>query len=115
MTPTLHDYYLNNLIHHFDKVDENINGMEWIMKDGIYLKKDSNEKFKLCDLIIGLYDKTGLLIELKGSKKKKSRAIPQLYGGDEVLRKMGYDDNRMKIVYYINGKYEFEEIKNGNS
>lgn len=108
-----HEYYLDNLVNNLHKVDEDIRNACWIMKEGLYLKNNSENQKKLCDLIIGYYNNSVSLIELKGTKNKKDKARIQLYSGyDLVTNYFGFDheDIVMKAVYYNNGGYEYEII-----
>lgn len=106
----LHDWYMNELVRNLEQVGEDRTGIEWIMRDGIWMKQNSLGQLKLCDLIIGYYDGTGSAIELKGSKKKRRKAMAQVRQGIKFLEdRLGYTDVTGKIVYYSNGQYQWEQ------
>jgi len=107
-----HDYFLNQLILNLDKIDEDIYATQWIMKEGILQHNNSKSQMKLCDLLIGFYDGSGLCIELKGSRSKKDKAKLQLASGYELMTtSMNYDNVRKKVVYYTDAMYSYENIK----
>ena len=109
-----HELYLDRLVNHLHEIDENIRNACWIMKEGLYLKNNSENQKKLCDLIIGYYNNSISLIELKGTKNKKDKARIQLLSGFELATEcFGYDkdDVVMKAVYYTNSGYEYEIIE----
>lgn len=111
MSAERHSFYLDELIRNLDVVGENLKDARWVMKEGIYLRDNTSNYNKLCDLIIG-YPGYASLIELKGSRVKKSKAVSQLLSGhDLVTKEMGYERTTMKVVYYSRGGYEYEEIR----
>lgn len=111
-----HDYYLDRLVANMNKngyVKENV---EWIMKDGIYLRPDSQAQFKLADLVVKYYNFEGtdfyIADELKSSHKQKHKAKKQLASTEEFLRDChNATDYLLKVTYYNGGKYNWEIIK----
>jgi hypothetical protein len=75
------------------------------------MKEGSQKKNKLNDLILFYYDDSVSLIELKGHRNKRGRAIEQLRSGYELVKKLGFDKIRGKVVYYLGrSNYEYENI-----
>lgn len=105
-----HFQYLTNLIKNFDKVDENINDMKFVFKEGSLYRKGNKNQYKLCDLLIGFYDNSSLALELKGSWDKRDRALKQVHNGALLLDSFGYTPIRKKIVIYGADGYEYEDI-----
>lgn len=98
----LHNHYLHNLIHNLSKVGEDPKGIMWIMKDGIYMPQHDLNRNKLCDLILGYYDNSLTLIELKGSEVQHSKAVKQIESSVELAHEAfpQYRINPAKVVYY---------------
>ena len=102
-----HDMYLENLIDNLNLLGENRRGIEWIMKDGVWKEKNSLNKIKLCDLLIGYYDGHAIPIELKGSKKQFLSAKKQVTSGKNFLEKeLDLFVPYGKIVIFNKGFYE---------
>lgn len=107
-----HDYHLEELIHNLEAVDESPKDVAWIMKEGIYLPNHCTNYNELCDLILGYYDQSISLIELKGSRSKRAKAKQQIQSGLELVRFMGYEEVRGKIVYYSSKKnFQYDTLK----
>lgn len=105
-----HNLYLDELVHRLDEIDEDKQSAVWMMKDGIYLHKDSYAQKKLCDLIIGYRD-YGVPVELKGSWNKASYARQQVQSGASFLRhELGMFVPYGKVVVYDKGFYEFKVV-----
>jgi hypothetical protein len=96
-----HSYYLDELVKNLDKVDEFSDEVCWIMKEGLYFKEKSRLLNSFCDLVIGYYNKDLVLIELKGSKNKRNKAISQINSSVNLMKDF-FNYNRIygKIVYY---------------
>lgn len=109
-----HSFYLDQLIDRFYLIGEDKRDFQWIMKEGIWLKQDSYEQNSLCDIVGVRYDGTGLVVELKGSKRKKSCAECQLYKGVDFLRDVIGVDKRIdkKFVLYRHRKKDNYEVFN---
>lgn len=106
-----HSFYLEELIKNLHKVDEDINETKLIVTEGQFYKPHTKEQYKLNDLILFYYNDDVSLIELKSSQGKRSKAIDQLQSGYNLVRSMGYENIRSKIVYYnIHTGYSFEEL-----
>jgi hypothetical protein len=80
-----HDYYLETLINNLDSIGENRRKIHWIMKDGIWIKENSYDHNKLCDLILVYYDNHAIPVELKGSSVKYDSAVLQIDSGRRFI------------------------------
>lgn len=81
-----HDAFLDDLIYNFKDIDEDPKKVNWVMKDGIWLRDFGTSRFKMPDIIAGYSDGKGYLVaELKGSKKKRDKARVQIESGIEML------------------------------
>lgn len=106
-----HDRSLDELIRNLVCIGERPHNIAWIMKERIYMPERSTNYNKMCDLILGYYDRSISLVELKGSKGKKSKAKQQLQSGLELVNLMGYEAVTGKIVYYKpKGRFTYETI-----
>lgn len=103
---------MDELVKRLDEIDEPTIDIQWIFKNGIWLKRNGCPE-KLCDLVCVYYDKHVSCIELKGSRKKRRKARQQLYNSrlfvQNVLKYKDYSLT-LKIAYYANGQYEYEEL-----
>lgn len=108
-----HENYLEQLIHNLDKVGEDPKQIKWIMRDGIYMPQDTLARNKLCDLVMAYWDNEYSLIELKGSRSKRGKAIQQLQSGEELVRNNFQPVVNLvkKVVYYSPEGYEWETIR----
>lgn len=106
-----HDAYLDELVFRLTEIDENPRKIQWIMKDGIWLKDDSLAYYKMCDLLLAYQDYI-IPVELKGSKKKRTNAIEQIISGAEFARQvLHYTVPYGKFVVYGNQGYTTEKIR----
>lgn len=105
-----HAYYLEELIKNLDSVGEKPKDISWIMHEGIWLQENSKIHYSMCDLVLGYADFYCNLIELKGSRKKRAKALRQLDSTKNFidLHFPTYSVNTLKIVFYIKGNYEVE-------
>jgi hypothetical protein len=112
MMEKTHTKYLDSLIMHLQNIDENPQNVQWVMKEGFLFANNSLDSLKLCDLLIGFYDGTGLCVELKRSHIKYEHACKQLENGyNLMIHTMGYRDVRKKIVFYGGGSLSYEIIE----
>lgn len=112
MSQERHDYFLDTLIDKMHLIDENLEEISWIMKNGIYLRDCSKKRKKLCDLIMGYQQHGVVCVELKGSRSKRSYAIEQLKSSREFVEdELGLIVVRSKFVVYNGlGGYEWELV-----
>jgi len=104
MTQTTHDYYLDCLVNRLHKVNEDPREIEWILKDGIWLREKRNIRRSLCDLILVYQDGIAVPIELKGSMAKERKAISQLNAGHEFIEQVLHLKSIYgKFVVYLGG------------
>lgn len=108
-----HNRFLDELVNHLTLVGESTNDVAWVMKDGIYIPAGSKNRAKLCDLIVGHYNRPVTCIELKGTPQKREKALLQLYSSRHFVR---YILNQgvpvCKIAYYKTpGHYAWEIVK----
>jgi hypothetical protein len=110
-TDKIHSKNLDKLVQNMQLIDEDINHIDWIMREGIYFHNNSNNQKKLCDILVGYHNKEGLCIELKRSNKNEEKAILQLLYGKELMEKLlGYNNIRGKVVYYGTGTFKYNSI-----
>ena len=106
-----HNKYIDYLIDNLYEIDERPEDVEWIMKEGIWLKKYSTSRYKMCDLILFYYPEFEriTLIEVKSNRKKRDKAKIQLDSSERFVRNVlkRYEPITKKIAY-INGKYDIE-------
>ncbi|WP_298753761.1 hypothetical protein [uncultured Arcobacter sp.] len=111
-TALSHDQYLENLVTHLNLVGEKREEISWIIKDGIWMYDNSVQYHKLADLICVYQHPYVSAIELKGSKGQRTKAKKQLDSTAQFINDiLGIHDFGLKIVYYTNGNYSFENIK----
>lgn len=100
MIPDNHNFYLEKLINNLSVVKENPKEIEWIFTEPALFYRGDFARKKLCDVLVGYYDKSGVVIELKRSPNGREKAIEQLINGATLLNSFGYSVKRSKIVYY---------------
>lgn len=106
-----HNYYLEKLLNNLSVVNEDPKSIEWIFSEPSLFHKGSFAKKKLCDILLGYYDKSRVVIEVKRSPQGREKAIEQLTNGAYLLNTFGYSVKRSKIVYYCKKCFEFEEVR----
>ena len=107
-----HDMYLDNLVKNLEQVGENRKEISWIMKDGLWMKEDSYNQYKLADLICVYYKPYASGIELKSSTHGRSKAKKQLESTGVFIHDMlGIKNFTLKAVYYNKGRYNYEIFK----
>lgn len=107
-----HGFYLDELVKNLRQVGEEPRDISWIIAEGIWLKERSCMYNSLCDLIVGYEGFSVNLLELKGSKKKRQKALLQLGSGVDFVKNHfpTYTIKELKIVYYTGGQYEYESF-----
>ena len=106
-----HDRALEELVLHLRDFEENPLGIDWIMKDGIWMPEGSIAYNKLPDLIIRYYSYDWSLIELKSSPELRKKALEQLRSGARFVQShFDFNSINKKIVYYLRGRFEYEVI-----
>jgi hypothetical protein len=80
-----HAYYLEELVRNLGSVGESVRDIAWIMHEGIWMAEKSSVYNSLCDLVVAYEDFSINLIELKGSKNKRGKALKQLASGCEFV------------------------------
>lgn len=102
---------MNQLIWRISCIDEDPYGIEWILRDGIWMPNGEVRRYKLCDLICVYYDRHASAIELKGSKNQKRKAMVQCKYGERFAREvLGIENIIKKGVYYSNKGYDWERF-----
>jgi len=105
-----HSHTLDKIIKDLTLINEDPSKVEWVMREGDLYRAGIPEQAPLCDLLIGYYDKEGLCVEAKRSRKRRAKAIDQLNNGFYLLDKMGYEPIRRKVLYYKGGDLYHEVI-----
>lgn len=107
----VHDHYLDELVKNLGDVGEEPRGIEWIMKDGIWIPGSTTARHTLCDLICVYYGGTASALELKGSHHKRRKAVIQLHAGKDFIENvLNMEVRCMKVVYYTNKGYEHDIV-----
>jgi predicted RecB family nuclease len=99
-----HLFFLEELCNHLDQIGIDRQQVEMIFKEPLWTDN------KVPDIIIRMKSGRWYLIELKGNKKKRHKAIKQLAGGRKLLNKLGVAKRlitKVFVVYSTNG-YEYE-------
>ena len=112
-----HDTYLEDLVTHLEDIGEDKKGIQWIMKDGIWMPDDTVAYNQLCDLILVYYNGTGIPVELKGSSRKRDKALIQIESGRKFITDvLGLECPHGKIVIYSNSRRALfdQRLKNKN-
>lgn len=106
-----HDFHLDELVNHLDKVGEDKSGIHFIIKDIVLLEKGNTRRMTSPDLLVGFYDGSLVPVELKGSREKKSKALKQLDAGKRFAEEaLGYSVPYSKFVTYSRSGYEYENV-----
>lgn len=101
MSERLHNISLDYLISNLDQINERVDKIEWLMREGFYYEIGSANRQKFCDILLGYYNSaSGSAIELKKSVSGRRKATQQLKNGEILLQSLGYEDITKKIVYY---------------
>jgi hypothetical protein len=108
----VHDSYLEKLVTNLHKIKEDIKDIKWIMKDGIWMKDQSEDYNLLCDLIVVFYSGYGVPIELKGNKDKRLKAKKQILSGKKFIEEvLNLPVPRGKFVVYTpKGLYWYKQF-----
>ena len=104
-----HKIFLDNLVKNLSKINEDRDSVKFILSEPHLYRNNHHNEMKLCDLLVGFYDNSGLAVELKSSWEKRNKALAQLHNGYLLLESWGLQPIRKKIVVYGQGNYEFEE------
>lgn len=108
-----HDDYLEDLVYNLKDIDENPKRISWIMKDGIWMPDKKAIRTSMPDIIAKYYDGHYLVAELKGSKKKRAKAIDQIMYGCHFLsveHDVRHEYIVKKFVWYSRKGYQYEII-----
>jgi len=111
-----HAHYLEELVRNLALVGEDVRNVGWIMHEGIWYRENSKMCHSMCDLVIGYYDFSVNLVELKGSTGKRAKALRQLNSGVSFVEQHlpSYKINELKFVVYTHGQYGVERYdRNG--
>lgn len=105
-----HEQYLENLIFRLKEIGEKPRNIDWIMKEGIWYRSNC-EQISMPDIIACYRNKDFLVAELKGSRKKREKAIYQIECGVRFIE-LNLQFNRIfkKFVVYEQGKYYWERV-----
>ena len=104
-----HDQSLNDIINYPHKIGEQLDQISWVMKEGIWLREETNDQRKFCDIIFGYWDKTGVPIEYKNSPSRREHALKQLRNGILFLEEeLGVSARYGLFVWSDQGTYEYE-------
>lgn len=105
-----HEKYLERLIFHFKEIGEKPKNIEWIMKEGIWYRPNC-EQISMPDIIACYRNKDFLVAELKGSRKKRAKAVYQIECGVKFVESnLIFNKIFKKFIVYEQGKYYWEKI-----
>jgi hypothetical protein len=76
-----HMFYLDRLVNNLDYLRTDRREIDFILKEPLWFRKGETANLSLCDLIVGYQDGTMSAVELKGSYKKRGKALNQLQQG----------------------------------
>ena len=107
---TTHYYYLNKLAkpHHLRMIDEPVSDLRAIIKEPEWYHE--HRMNTMPDLLL-FYGHSNTVIELKGSKAKRGKAIKQITSGIEFLVEELYippESIKGKFVIYFPRGYRYE-------
>lgn len=108
----LHYHYLCELVANLDIIGESKNDAESIIIEPDWYKEDERGLYSLCDAFILYKPRLAIPVEYKHSSAKRAKAKAQLtmgkrYAEEVLFREVPYG----KIVYYHNGKLDYEEVR----
>lgn len=100
MKQSKHNKILEQIINNPSRINEDKKSMSFLIREPIWLKKNSTEYQKMCDLILG-YGHYGVPIEIKGSNNHRDKAIDQIFQGMKFAKiELGIYCPYGKIIYY---------------
>lgn len=104
-----HDQHLEAIVNHLSRIGESKKDAQWIMKEGLWLKKGSENLLSFPDIIIAKYDGTAVPVELKGNEHASRHAREQLMSGFDFIEKVLDLEARYGLfVVYTNGNGEYD-------
>jgi hypothetical protein len=105
-----HSFYLSNLVRNLGLVGVKHRNIQTVIKEPEWFYGPEHQQHELCDLLVGLNDRTFVPIELKGSKGKRDKALSQIASGHEYCHKVfrATTNFGLFVVYLEPGKYYFE-------
>lgn len=107
----IHSLYIDYVLKNMNIIGEDPYNVKWISREPI-LQNNYCKKQKICDLLIGMHDNSGLCLELKKTCNKRSHAVKQLKNGfDLLIDDFGLELVRNKIVYYGGGHISYENVE----
>ena len=108
----IHEKTLESIINLPSIIEEDLKDINFIFKEPIWLHHNSNDKQKMCDLIIG-YKNHAIPVEIKGTENYRHKALMQVEQGKKFIKnELGLFVPYGKIVYYAVDKCQiyFETI-----
>lgn len=106
-----HTKCLEDIVNNIGIVGLNKRNTSWIIPEGVWYIDNSIQLHKLCDLVVGMHDRTAIPIEIKATRNYNKKAIEQLYAGKQLAEDyMHYEVTEGKIVYYGRGIYQVRNI-----
>ena len=107
-----HSFYLEELIDNLQEIGEDKRNIEWIAPEPSWYEYNQCEQQKMCDIIGGYHNGVGFACELKGSYRKRAKAIVQVNQGEKFLKDvLGYEQVIKKFITYSRDGYKFFTIK----
>lgn len=105
----IHHSYLMNLVHHLDYIDLKQKQISSLIIEPEWYWPNRQQR-SLCDVIIGYNNGAKAALELKGSKKKRSKALNQLgHGKSFIETELNAEfEAGFFVVYNSPGNYFYE-------
>lgn len=112
MSGKTHDFYMSELENRIGEIGLHLEAIELILKEPMWLAHDSCRRTSMCDMIILMQNKISYPLELKGSRKQRSKAIDQMYHGLMFIDNYfpTYHSCSGLFVVYTRAKYITETI-----
>lgn len=111
----IHDYYLHKLCTQLDSIGLKQKRVDWIIKEGIWLKDNGYDRQSLCDLIIGYDNGKAYPVELKPYWNRYKKAVNQLMQGKDYIESVlqRETDYGIFVVYNSPKPFKYKKIDIG--
>lgn len=80
-----HMLYLDRLVNNLGYLRADRRSIDFVLKEPLWFRRGETANLSLCDLIVGYEDGTMSAVELKGSYKKRGKALNQLHQGKSFI------------------------------
>lgn len=102
-----HQSALEYLVNNIEIINIDLKKVNWILREPTIYLLNSKNMAKSCDIVVGYYNQTADLIELKHSYDQINKALTQINETDRyLLKSIDYRLNNKYIVFYPFFNYE---------